>query len=161
MLDRRCTLANGVFTCGVAADEGHEVLEFGSRSTATAAAYVPKLCAAWAGDVKDYFLSGRDSVRAKEAIVFASSAGARVRRHVFRGETPLAAKEARETEDQECTAGCRNPAGLRDVWPDLWSAMDKVRGVLLRARGISSDLVNLVDCCGAILAPRKSPYAII
>ena len=51
MLAKTCVLSDGVFSCGRSAAQGHEVLEFGGRSTHEAAEYAPGVCEVWALDV--------------------------------------------------------------------------------------------------------------
>ena len=142
LVGRRCSLVDGVFSCGRTQADPHVALEFGSLSTADAAAYVPGLCLAWAHDVRAHFLNTIDYVKAQRSIT--ATASGPVRRHVLRGETDPSARAQRNEEDRHCTAGCRNPAGLQEVWPDLWETMSIVGNVLLRARTASSDLRGLV-----------------
>ena len=144
---------DGVFSCGRTQADPHVALEFGSLSTADAAAYVPGLCLAWAHDVRAHLLNTSDYVKAQRSIT--ATASGPVRRHVLRGETDPSAREQRNEEDRHCSAGCRNPAGLQEVWPDLWETMSIVGNVLLRARTASSDLRGLVGCCGD--SPSRPP----
>ena len=153
LVNHKCTSVGEVFSCGRTFADPHVALEFGSLSTADAAAYVPELCQAWAQDVRSYFVKTPDCVDAQRAI--AAVASGPVRRHVFRGATDESAKEIKKAEDQKSTAGCRNPAWLRDGWPSLWDTMAPIRSVLLRARTASSDLRGLVGCCGD--SPSRSP----
>merc|ERR1712085_217488 len=92
-----------------------------------------------------------DTVVARDSVRLASSGV--VHRHVLRGETDVSAKEAKAAEDLACTAGCRNPTVLADVWPALWATMAQIREVLCRAWTISSDLRGLSGCCGS--APTR------
>ena len=149
----QCSLTASGFSCGRTSTEGHEVLEFGGRSTADAAAYVPGLCSAWARDIRAFFEETPDYFAAQQAIDVASSG--RVRRHQFRGATDESAKEKQRQEDLECAAGCRNPASFVPACPQLSVTMDLVRSVLLRAWKISSDLRGLVGCCGE--SPTRQP----
>ena len=153
LADIRCVLSGDDFSCGRTRQAAHVVLEFGSRHTSTAAAYVPGLCRAWAADVRAHFETTPDRADAVEAVTLTSSGP--VRRHGFRGDTEISAKERRGEEDAQCTAGCRNPSALRPAWPDLWSTMALVRETLTRACAISPDLRGLVGCCGS--SPSRSP----
>ena len=151
--DQRCSLKGESFSCGRARELPHVPLGFGSASTADAAAYSPGLCQAWASDVRLHFDGLIDPAVARGAVGLTASGP--VRRHKFRGEVEDSAKEARDAEDQICSAGCRNPADLSDVWPQLWATMEQIRSVLRRAWVISSDLRGLSDCCGP--SPTRSP----
>ena len=153
LADIRCVLSGDDFSCGRTRQAAHVVLEFGSRHTSTAAAYVPGLCRAWAADVRAHFETTPDRADAVEAVTLTSSGP--VRRHGFRGDTEISAKDRRGEEDAQCTAGCRNPSALRPAWPDLWSTMALVRETLTRACAISPDLRGLVGCCGS--SPSRSP----
>ena len=153
LLGQRCSLKGDLFSCGRPRAEGHVVLEFGSASTADAAAYSPDLCRAWASDVRSHFETVTDTVVARDSVRLASSGV--VRRHVLRGETDDSAKEVKAAEDLACTAGCRNPAALADSWPELWTTMALIREVLCRAWTFSPDLRGLSGCCGS--APSRPP----
>ena len=151
--DKRCRLSQEVFSCGRSQQEGHRVLEFGGASTKEAAAYVPLLCEAWALDIRHHLENSTDRVAAVDLVARVSHGP--VSRHVLRGPTEDSARAVRKTEDDRCTAGCRNPVDLEANCPDLWSTMSRVRTVLADAHASSSDLRGLAGCLGA--SPSREP----
>ena len=145
-LDAECKMKNGVFSCGRTKQDLHPALEFGGASTADAAEYVPGACQAWALDIKDHFTSLSSPAEVRTAAVH--HAEGRVRRHVLRGADGDSAREIREAEDRQSTAGMRNPADLEDVLPLLWGAMTNFRKTFAKLRLQFPFLQNLSECCG-------------
>ena len=100
----------------------------------------------WAKAVEKHFTDTptQEEVREKVQTHFAG----RVRRHVLRGTDPLSARELRDAEDLDSTAGVRNPALLESRWPKLWGSMANFRRALLKLRDLEPELHGLSDCCG-------------
>ena len=105
-------------SCGRPKGDLHPGLGFGQHSTSEAAAYDSHVTAVWAKAVEKHFADTptQEEVREKVQARFAG----RVRRHVLRGADPLSARELRDSEDLDSTAGVRNPALLESRWPKLW-----------------------------------------
>merc|ERR1712194_874533 len=93
LADRRCSVKGESFSCGRTRELPHVAFEFGSASTADAAAYAPVLCQAWASDVRLHF-DGLIVPAVAHGAVGLTASGP-VRRHKFRGEVEDSAKEAR------------------------------------------------------------------
>ena len=55
-LGQLCTLVGGTFSSGRTRENPHDALEFGGCPTASAAAYVPGLCADWAACIRDLLI---------------------------------------------------------------------------------------------------------
>ena len=107
-LNKVCSLKQGMFSCGKSAEAGHEVLEFGGRSTSTAASYWPGLTKEWASALRSRTVVADSSPQAWQEVTLANEG--KVKRHTLRGNTELTPKEVRNEEDLVSTAGCRNPA---------------------------------------------------
>ena len=149
-LRKTCSAQEGVYACGRSVAQGHEVLEFGGKSTADAAAYVEGLCAQWALAIADATSTDISRGRPLDEVELAQEG--RVKRHRARGEDEATTKERRAQEDSESCAGMRNPADLERKWPRLWETMDKVKQVLLQARRKHPELVGLAKHCGEEVA---------
>ena len=152
-LCQMCVLDGDLYSCGRTKAAGHQVLEFGGRSTAEAAEYVPGVCAAWALDLANAF-SMDTSMGQPLELVRATSQG-RVRRHTLRGDDPESQKERRRREDLDSRAGMRNPADLVTVWPKLWQTMQPIKEVLEAARAEYEDLREITSACGK--EPSRQP----
>ena len=79
-----------------------------------------------------------------------------VRRHAFRGDVAIDTKTQKELEDEQIMPGMRDPALLRQSWPELWSTMTVVRETLLAARAQTAELRGLADALGN-KATRQPP----
>ena len=79
----------------------------------------------------------------------------RVERHHSRGASGCSARDIRDSEDLQCTAGLRTPHLLEKSWPRLFQVMRGVAGVLLRCREVDSGLTGLQGCFGD--NPTRSP----
>ena len=132
-LSKTCVLSEGRFSCGRSKSEGHEVLEFGGRSTSTAASYWPGLTVEWAKAIKNRTTIPDTTEAAWESVNLTGEG--KVKRHTARGDTNVSSKEARDAEDAASTAGCRNPAkvqGAQDNGGQKASVTDD-RAKVLRA----------------------------
>ena len=152
-LDKKCVMKDGLFTCGRSKENPHVTLEFGSRSTSTAAAYEPGVCEAWAREVAVHSWSRPTVSKALEAA--SKTDDGRVYRHIWRGMDHMGAKEIREEEDLHSTAGMRNPHALEEGWPQLWDVMADVRKLLLQLRHHLPEFRGLAGCCGS--EPAREP----
>ena len=152
-LAKKCVLKNGVFTCGRTRDDPRVALEFGSRSTASAAAYEEGVCQAWAAEVaKTARTIHTDSGAVKTANV---TSDGRVYRHLWRGTDHMGTKELRDMEDVDSMGGMRNPHDLEAKWPSLWNTMADIRRLLLQMRYHFPELQGLLACCGK--EPPRGP----
>ena len=153
-LEKTCHLKNGVFSCGRTKAEGHEVLEFGSRSTATAASYCREFTGAWAKELKAQAELLDTTEEAWENVNL--STDGKVARHTARGATAETNKDVKEKEDRESTAGMRDPAKVVAAWPALRDVMKKVEAALRRQRAKRGEqLKYLTKCFGE--NPSKEP----
>ena len=131
-LGRRCVLRDGWFSCGRALHPGHDRLEFGGSSTASAARYPEALCTEWAQVLVDAVLRPAREVQARAEVRLTGEG--RVHRHVLRGQDPASALDLRKAEDASCQAGLRNAALVFERWPSLATAMAPVEEALREAR---------------------------
>ena len=145
-LDSKCTRSGENFACGRTRANPHTVLEFGGRSTATAAAYHPGVCGAWADDLLDLCSEMRTDLGAVKMTTMVGQG--RVYRHLWRGTDAVGAKEVRDTEDQMSTAGMRNPAGLWETWPQLFDGLESLRALFITVRALFPGFQGLAGCCG-------------
>ena len=150
-LVKMCVLQGGQFSCGRSQEVGHEVLEFGGRSTGEAAAYAPGVCKAWASDLANALLADTSLGAALQEVSLHREG--RVRRHTLRGTDAASTKEIRRQEDEASQAGMRNPARLVETWPRLWRTMAKIRATLDKAWCDFPELRGLTDACGK--EPRR------
>ena len=138
-LSKTCVLSGGTFSCGRSRSEGHEVLEFGGRSTSTAASYWPGLTEEWAKAIKARTTILDTSKAAWESVNLTGEG--KVKRHTVRGDTIESSKEARDAGDAASTAGCRNPAkvhGAQDNEGREAQVADDRAKVLLAPHGLGS-----------------------
>ena len=152
-LNKQCVLKGGVFSCGRTRDNPHTTLEFGSRSTASAAAYEEVVCEAWAQEV--YKTAGMLHTDGGAVELAKATQDGRVIRHLWRGTDHLSMKEQRDQEDADSRGGMRNPHALEDRWPKLWETMADVRKLLLQLRYHFPELNGLMGCCGS--EPARQP----
>ena len=153
-LEKPCVLRNGAFSCGRSKEQGHEVLEFGGRSTATAAGYWPGLAEAWAEDLKQQAIAKDTSEGAWDAIELVGEG--KVKRHSSRGEQEQSKKDHKDEEDRASTAGMRDPAKVVSGWPELRHVMRKVEAALRRTRTKRGpELQSLTECFGK--DPSRAP----
>ena len=145
-LAKTCSQQDGLYACGRSVEQGHEVLEFGKKSTAEAAAYTEGLCASWALAIAE--ATSSDVSKGKPLDDVHLAAAGRVKRHKARGADEVSNKERRAQEDQDSRAGMRNPADLEDRWPRLWATMDGIKKVLQKARETHPELQDLTKHCG-------------
>ena len=111
------------------------------------------MCRRWAADIAALTNSSLTHAQALNDVHLTSDGP--VSRHVSRGIDELSRKAVKGTEDREATAGCRNPAALAEIWPELWDVMASVLKILSDARSFSSDLRGLRGCCGS--NPERAP----
>ena len=152
-LERTCRLHKDTFTCGRSKAEGHEVLEFGGRSTATAASYWPGLTEAWAKELKKQAEMLDTTEEAWNEVNLVDDG--KVRRHKLRGEPVVSSKDIKDLEDKAATAGMRDPAKVVSVWPELRQVMKKVEAALRRTRAKNPELQHLSRCFGD--HPEREP----
>ena len=151
VLDALCTRTLGRNSCG---RDQHTVLEFGSASTAQAAAYHEEVCRWWAMEVREALLA-RPSVREVVDSATKHSHG-RVLRHLLRGAEAQSTKERRDSEDRKCTAGMRNPYDVVCQDEGLQKVGRLLREYFVYIRDLKPEkFANLTECCGA--APGRQP----
>ena len=80
-----------------------------------------------------------------------------VHRHVDRGETVEARKARHRREDNECTAGARNPAAIVPLMPKTMEVLSRVRVALFHAMRTTPGLRDCHLACGP--APQRAPPA--
>jgi len=148
-------------SCGIdgqSCGREHVPLEFGRGSTAEAAEYHPGLCTAWATEVAQHLSQTRAETEERNTRARAEGKpidSGRVRRHHLRGVDPDSRKETKDKEDARALAGCRNPARLDKVWPELWSALAPVGAILAESVSSTHDLSDLWKACGE--SPSRAP----
>ena len=76
-------------------------------------------------------------------------------RHVDRGETVEARKARQRREDDECTAGARNPAAIVPRMPKTLEVMGRIRVALIQAVRSTPGLRDCHLACGP--APQRAP----
>ena len=145
-LDNKCTLKGDTFTCGRTRANPHRVLQFGGGSTAEAATYAAGVCEAWAAEVHELVKDLHTPTRAVKRARLTGDG--RVQRHQWRGEDACSKKELREVEDQQSTAGMRNPSNLDVDWPELREGVADLRTVLLELIDNHECFQGLAACCG-------------
>ena len=127
-------------------------MEFGGASTRDAASYWPGLCKAWANGLLTLFDS---DTSAKDLAAVKLVQSGPVKRHIMRGETADSSRTIREREDAACTAGMRNPAELREGWPDLWTGMEPIADFLWGCLKENPDLRDIPGAFGK--NPSRQP----
>ena len=64
-------------------------------------------------------------------------------------------KEKKALEDLASRGGCRNPAALQAVWPELWRTMRPIAEFIRKARRQHPELKNVHKACGK--EPSREP----
>ena len=131
----------------------HVRLGFGEGSTSAAAAYSPKLAAAYAGAVARSFSLEPDPSTAIDRLTI-SGEGLLVR-HVDRGRTEASAKAQREAEDLASKAGARNAYQVIEQWPAYVETMTPIKDLILKEVRKNPELQGLARACGE--SPERSP----
>ena len=83
-------------------------------------------------------------------------AAGRVYRHRDRGESPESRKARRKREDEESTAGARNPSRIVNGMPGMLAVASRIRSALLASLELCPALVDCHLACGSD-APRAPP----
>merc|ERR1711994_114002 len=109
-----------------------------------------RLLKQWAGAIASWALT--ETSRRRIAPVDSG----RVYRHRDRGESPESRRARRKREDEESTAGARNPARIVASMPDLLAVASRLRAALLRSLNLCPSLVDAHLACGPH-PPRLPP----
>ena len=144
-LSKVCSRRSSGWSCGQPLHAQTDVCLLDSFRTPPA-----QLLKRWAGAIAKWALT--DTSRRR---ITAIDSG-RVRRHVDRGESPESRKARRRREDEESTAGARNPSRVVAGMPGLLATASRIRAALLRSLELCPTLVDLHLACGSD-PPRSAP----
>ena len=126
----------------------------GGANASEAASYPKGLCKEWVKEIVGWRceLADRKDVLADVTL---AQEGRKAKRHRIRGPTESSKRELRETENQECLAGMRNPVTALREWPSLIEAVADVGQLLRHKISRAPSFQGLAGCCGA--SPSRGP----